>query len=92
MRVAFLLYAQGVILLAKIKFMVIFLGNVPVEEAHHERAKWVERLKAEGRLNNMVEDEKPGLRTFIAKFIGFSLMAIGLVLLVLILIALILMI
>ena len=72
--------------------MVIFLGNVPVEEAHHERAKWVERLKVEGRLNDMVEDEKSGLRTFIAKFIGFTLMALGLVLLVLILAALILMI
>ena len=63
-----------------------------MEEAHHERAKWVERLKVEGRLNDMVEDEKSGLRTFIAKFIGFTLMALGLVLLVLILAALILMI
>ncbi len=70
--------------------MVIFLGDVPVEEAQHERSKWVERLKVENRLNEMVEDERPGIRTVIAKIIGYSLMVLGLILLALILIALIL--
>lgn len=72
--------------------MVIFLGDVPVEEAHHERGRWVERLENSGKLADMVEDDKPGLRTFIAKLIGYSLMVIGLLLLVLILYALVVMI
>lgn len=72
--------------------MVIFLGEVPVEEANHERAKWIERLKESNKLDDMVSEEKPGIRTVIAKIIGFTLMGIGIVLLILILIALILMI
>lgn len=69
--------------------MVIFLGDVPVEEANHERGRWIERLKAENKLDEMVEEEKTGLRTVIAKIIGYSLMFLGLALLILILIALI---
>ena len=69
--------------------MVIFLGNVPVEEANHERGKWMERLRKENRLDEFIEDQKSGIRDLIAKIIGFSLMGLGLVLLALIVYALI---
>lgn len=68
--------------------MVIFKGSISKEEMTKERAKWYDRLKASNKLDKMIEkDVDFSMQHIVAKIIGFTLMGIGLILLVLIIYA-----
>ncbi len=64
--------------------MVIFSGAISQSEAKHERVKWLDRLKASGKLDKLVQNSKDfGLAKFIGAVVGIVVVGIGLVLLAL---------
>ncbi len=68
--------------------MVIFSGSITESEMQRERIKWYKRLKANNKLDNIMEkDIDFSVQKLIAKVVGFILMCIGLVLLALIIYA-----
>ncbi|MDH3320850.1 MAG: cytochrome C [Betaproteobacteria bacterium] len=65
---------------------VMFTGAVPLEEFRHEHALEYQRLVASGELARHLVDAPSSSMTLGSKILGFTLIAIGLVLLVLVII------
>lgn len=58
--------------------MVIFSGTITEEEMKQERAKWYERLKAQGKLDELkwTNEDFPKYKKW-AKFVGFAMLITG---------------
>ena len=65
--------------------VVMFTGSVPLEEFRHEHTVQYNRLVESGELSKYLVDEPSRPMTLGSKILGFSLIAFGLVLLVLVL-------
>lgn len=59
----------------------MFEGSVPLDSARHERAAWVARLEAEGRLEMMMIPEAHPVRRALFYTVGYLALFVGLVLL-----------
>lgn len=67
---------------------VIFSGHLGEDELKSERAKWYERLKSSGKLDELiVKDDKFGSYSAVAKLAGFAMLITGLIFLALIIYA-----
>lgn len=67
---------------------VIFTGTVPLEELKHDRPRWYEELVQRGELEQLTVEEPHTPRfEHAVKILGFSALAIGVVLIILIIYA-----
>ncbi|HJW80739.1 MAG TPA: hypothetical protein VJ396_00720, partial [Acidiferrobacterales bacterium] len=65
--------------------IVMFTGCVPLEEFRHERPVEYERLMREGKLDQYLVDPPSARAVYWSRVLGFTLIAIGLAELVLVL-------